>query len=82
MVLEETNYSAFLRVSFQSSYIHRKNIYLFIAILLHALMDFPAALYQMKVTNIFITEDIVFVYFIIAIIFLSKTKKIFSKEVV
>lgn len=55
---------------------------MFIAILLHALMDFPAALYQMKVTNIFITEGIIFVYFIIAIIFLSKTKKIFSKEVV
>ncbi|WP_042439196.1 YhfC family intramembrane metalloprotease [Clostridium amazonitimonense] len=60
---------------------YRKNIYLFIAILLHALMDIPASLYQTKIiTNIFLAESFIVVYFIIAIIFLSKTKKIFSKE--
>lgn len=61
---------------------YRKNIYLFIAILLHALIDFPAALYQFKIANLFITESIILVYFIISIIFLCKTKKIFSKEAV
>ncbi|WP_454055547.1 YhfC family glutamic-type intramembrane protease [Clostridium sp. Marseille-Q7071] len=35
---------------------YRKNIYLFIAILIHALIDFPAALYQMKIINLFITR--------------------------
>lgn len=60
---------------------YRKNIYLFIAILLHALMDIPAGLYQMKIiTNIFVAESVIILYFVIAIIILSKTKKIFSKE--
>jgi uncharacterized membrane protein YhfC len=58
---------------------YRKNIYLFIAILLHALIDIPAGLYQTKIiSSIFVTESFIVVYFIIAIIFLSKTKKIFS----
>jgi len=60
---------------------YRKNIYLFIAILLHSLMNVPASLYQTKIiTNIYVAESVVVIYFIIAIIFLSKTKKIFSKE--
>lgn len=60
---------------------YRKNIYLFIAILLHALMDIPASLYQTKIIpNLFVAESFIIVYFIIAIIFLSKTKKTFNKE--
>lgn len=60
---------------------YRKNIYLFIAILLHALLDTPAVLYQMKIiTSIFAVECILAIYFIIAIIFLSKTKKIFNTQ--
>lgn len=59
---------------------NRKNIYLFIAILLHALVDFPAALYQAKIVNLFFAEGMIVVYFILAIIFLVRTKKIFSRE--
>lgn len=60
---------------------YRKNVYLFIAILLHSLVDFPAGLYQMKIiTNIFVVESMIVVYFVIAIIFLLKSKKIFRKE--
>ncbi|WP_051542020.1 YhfC family intramembrane metalloprotease [Clostridium lundense] len=57
---------------------YRKNIYLLIAILVHALIDFPAALYQMKIVNLFIAEGMIVIYFIISLIFLSKTKKIFK----
>jgi len=60
---------------------YRKNRYLFIAILLHVLMDAPASFYQTKIiTNVLVVESMIAVYFIIAIIFLSKTKKIFRKE--
>jgi uncharacterized membrane protein YhfC len=61
---------------------YRKNIYLFIAILLHTLIDTPAALFQSDlVTDIFVIEGMLFLIFIVAIVFLSKTKKIFRKEV-
>lgn len=59
---------------------YRKNIYFFFAVLLHAMIDVPAALFQGKVINAYIAEGITLVYFIIAIIFLSKTRRIFSKE--
>jgi len=59
---------------------YRKNIYLFIAIIVHALIDVIAGLYQTKIiTSIYVVEGIVALYFIIAIIFIYKTKKIFSK---
>jgi uncharacterized membrane protein YhfC len=61
---------------------YRKNIYIFIAILLHALMDFPAALYQMKITSMYVPEGFIFICFVVAIIFLFRTKKIFDKEAV
>lgn len=62
---------------------YRKNIYLFIAILLHALIDFPAALYQTGIiTNVYVVEAIVCLDFVIAVIFLFKTKNIFSRVVV
>lgn len=60
---------------------NRKNIYLFIAILLHALIDFPAALCQAGIINVFVTESLIAVFFIISIIFILKTKKNFNKEV-
>lgn len=59
---------------------YRKNIYLLAAILLHALMDVPAALYQTKAINIYAAEVILAVYFIIAMIFLFRTKRLLSKE--
>ena len=59
---------------------YRKNIYLLVAILLHALIDFPAALYQMKIVNILGAEVIVLLFFIISLIYLSKTKKIFIHQ--
>lgn len=61
---------------------YRKNIYLFIAILVHALIDFPAALYQAKIINLFITEGIILLFFIISLIYLGKTKKIFTNQVI
>ncbi|WP_291583611.1 YhfC family intramembrane metalloprotease [Clostridium sp. UBA6640] len=61
---------------------YRKNIYLFIAILIHAVIDFPAALYQMKIINLFIAESIIFLFFIISLIYLGKTKKIFTDQVI
>lgn len=59
---------------------YRKNIYLLIAILVHALIDFPAALYQMKIINLFIAESAILLFFIISLIYLGKTKKIFTDE--
>jgi uncharacterized membrane protein YhfC len=59
---------------------YRKNVFLGLAILLHALLDVPAALYQAKVINLYAAEGIIFVYFVISLIFLSRTKKIFSRE--
>jgi len=61
---------------------YRKNIYLFIAILVHALIDFPAALYQMKIINLFIAESIIFLFFIISLIYLCKAKKTFTDQVI
>ncbi|PJI08718.1 MULTISPECIES: YhfC family intramembrane metalloprotease [Clostridium] len=60
---------------------NRKNIYLFLAILLHALVDFPAVLYQTKIIkSIYVVEGIIALEFILAIVFVVKTKKIFKKE--
>lgn len=60
---------------------YRKNIYFFAGILLHALVDFPAALYQMKIiTNLYVVEGMVFIMFVIALVFLSRTKKIFANS--
>ncbi len=60
---------------------YRKNIYLVLAIILHALMDIPAALYQMKIiTNIYMIEVMIGIYFIIGLIFLIKSKKIFINK--
>lgn len=62
---------------------YRKNIYFFIAILLHALIDFPAGLYQAKIiSNMYVVECMLLALFTAALIFVSNTKKIFNKEAV
>jgi uncharacterized membrane protein YhfC len=53
--------------------------YLWYAILLHALIDFPAALFQAKALSLLGVETILVVTFIICIIFVRRSKKIFSK---
>lgn len=59
---------------------YRKFQYLLLAILLHALIDVPAALYQTGiVTSIYMVEGIVAIFFIIALIYLVKSKKFFQK---
>ncbi|MBZ9687656.1 YhfC family intramembrane metalloprotease [Clostridium estertheticum] len=60
----------------------RKNIYLLVAILLHALVDSAPALYQMKIiTNIYFIEGLVFLFAIISFIFIMKTKSLFNDKV-
>lgn len=59
---------------------YRKNIYLLVAILLHALIDVPAALYQTKAINIYAAEAILIIFFIISMVFLFRTKRLLSKE--
>jgi uncharacterized membrane protein YhfC len=57
----------------------RKNIYLLVAILLHALVDFAPALYQMKfITNLYAIEGIVFIFAIMGFIFIMKSKSLFN----
>ena len=57
----------------------RKNIYLIIAILIHALIDFAPALYQMKfITNVYFIEGIIFIFAIFAYIFIKKSKALFN----
>lgn len=60
---------------------YRKTVYLFVAILLHALVDIFAALYQTGVIkSILAVEGIVALFFIASVAFLLKTKRIFSRE--
>lgn len=60
----------------------RKNIYLLVAILLHALIDFSAVLYQMKIIpNLFVVESIIALEFVAAVVFLVKTRKKIYGEV-
>lgn len=56
----------------------RKNIYLLLAILFHALIDFAPALYQMKfITNLYVIEGIVFIFAFMSFIFIMKSKSLF-----
>lgn len=58
----------------------KKNIYLLLAILLHAVMDVPAALYQMKfITNLWIVEGMFFLYSLIALLYIVKSKNTFKR---
>ena len=57
----------------------RKNIYLLVAILIHALIDFAPALYQMKfITNLYLIEGMVFIFAVIGFIFIMKSKSLFN----
>lgn len=59
----------------------RKNIYLLYAIIIHAITDFPAALYQAgKLKNIFLIESGVLIVAIISLIFIIKSKDLFQKS--
>lgn len=59
----------------------RKKIYLLLAVILHAIMDVPAALYQLKmVNNIFVVEFMFFIMAIIAFIYITKSKEIFEAK--
>ncbi|MFL0197461.1 YhfC family intramembrane metalloprotease [Clostridium sp. WILCCON 0269] len=57
-----------------------KKIYLLYAIIIHAIIDFPAALYQAgKVKSIFLVEGGVLVIAIISLIFIIKSKGLFNR---
>jgi len=57
----------------------RKNIYLFVAILIHALIDFAPALYQIKfITNLYLIEGIVFIFAVVGFMFIIKSKSLFN----
>lgn len=59
----------------------RKNIYLLLAILIHAVIDFPAALHQAGVIkSIAIIEEFSIIVAVIALAFIVKSKKLFSDK--
>lgn len=57
---------------------NKKFIYVLVAVLFHALIDFPAALFQMGILNLYIVETIIFAIFIISVIFTIKSRKLFD----
>jgi uncharacterized membrane protein YhfC len=59
----------------------RKIIYLLLAILIHAVIDFPAALHQAGVIkSIAIIEEFSIIVAVIALAFIVKSKKLFSDK--
>lgn len=53
--------------------------YLFLAIILHAIIDIPAILYQMKViSNIWVIEGFILFFAIIAFMYIKKSKHIYK----
>lgn len=59
---------------------NRKYIYYLLAILIHALIDFPAALVQKGILSIWAVEGMIFVVFIIGIYWILKSKKLFNSD--
>ncbi|MFL0246683.1 YhfC family intramembrane metalloprotease [Candidatus Clostridium stratigraminis] len=59
---------------------NRKYIYYIIAILLHALVDFPAVLAQRGILSIWVVEGVAFTSCIIGIYWVIKSKKIFKAD--
>ncbi len=57
----------------------RKVRFLFYAILLHAIADFPAGLYQMKALNLWVTELITLAFAGIAVYYIVKSKETFGR---
>lgn len=58
----------------------QKHIYVLIAVLLHALVDFPAALFQMGILNLYAVESIAFVLFIASVVFIVRSRKLFNES--
>lgn len=59
---------------------NRNYIYYLLAILIHALIDFPAALYQKGVGAIWIVEIVAFAACVIGIYWIVKSKKVFNSD--
>lgn len=59
---------------------YRKYIYIVLAILIHAAIDFPAAMYQMQKLNIWVVEGMLVLILIGAIIFIRKSREMFKEE--
>lgn len=57
---------------------NNRSIYLLYAILLHALMDVGAALYQKGVLNVWVVETIVACFAVAAVILVSRSEKYFT----
>ena len=55
--------------------VRKKNIYLLYAVLLHTLIDLPAAFYQMGFLNLFTTEVMIFFLAIIAWVYIIRSKQ-------
>jgi uncharacterized membrane protein YhfC len=56
----------------------QRYIYVLAAVLIHALIDFPAVLFQMGILNLYTVESMAFVVFIASVIFIVKSKKLFN----
>lgn len=55
--------------------------YLFVAIILHAIIDIPAILYQMKVIgNVWIVEGVILLFAVVAFMYIKKSKKIYKDK--
>lgn len=59
---------------------HRKNIWVFIAILLHAVIDTPIALMSLNGVNVFIIEAYTMLCAVVGLIFIIRSKRLFSQE--
>ena len=56
---------------------NKRPVFLLYSILLHALLNFPAGLFQKGVLNIWVTEGFVLLFAVASLIFLSRSKKFF-----
>ncbi|MCJ7841573.1 YhfC family intramembrane metalloprotease [Lederbergia sp. NSJ-179] len=60
---------------------NRKIIFYFLAILIHAIIDFPPALYQTgMIENIFVVEIIIAIIAVIAIVWIVKSRRLFKES--
>lgn len=59
---------------------YRKNIWVLVAILLHAVIDTPVALMSLNGISIFIIEAYVLLCAVVGLVFIIKSKRLFSRE--
>jgi uncharacterized membrane protein YhfC len=59
---------------------YRRYIYVVLAILIHAAIDFPAAMYQMQKANIWVVEGLFALILVAAVIFIKRSRKMFEEE--